>query len=104
MRLALAQINTTVGDLDGNRERIVRAIEEARDAGAELVLLPALAVTRSPPHDPPPRPRLSARGSAAAARVDSRRGAVARRGREGDPRHRRAGGDTPLRSRPLQRV
>jgi NAD+ synthase (glutamine-hydrolysing) len=51
MRLALAQINTTVGDLDGNRERIVRAIEEARDAGAELVLLPELAVTGYPPED-----------------------------------------------------
>src|SRR2546430_6240928 len=51
MRLALAQINTTVGDLDGNRERIVRAIEEARDAGADLVLLPELAVTGYPPED-----------------------------------------------------
>jgi NAD+ synthase (glutamine-hydrolysing) len=51
MRLALAQINTTVGDLDGNRERIVRAIGEARDAGADLVLLPELAVTGYPPED-----------------------------------------------------
>ena len=51
MRLALAQINTTVGDLDGNRERIIGAIEEARDAGAELVLLPELAVTGYPPED-----------------------------------------------------
>src|SRR5262245_55678660 len=51
MRLALAQINTTVGDLEGNRERIVRAIGEARDAGADLVLLPELAVTGYPPED-----------------------------------------------------
>src|SRR2546430_15813005 len=51
MRLALAQINTTVGDLDGNRERIVRAIEEARDTGADLILLPELAVTGYPPED-----------------------------------------------------
>ena len=51
MRLALAQINTTVGDLDGNRERILQAIEEARDAGADLVLLPELAVTAYPPED-----------------------------------------------------
>jgi NAD+ synthase (glutamine-hydrolysing) len=51
MRLALAQINTTVGDLDGNRERILQSIAEARGAGADLVLLPELAVTSYPPED-----------------------------------------------------
>jgi len=51
MRLALAQINTTVGDLDGNRERILEAIGEAKGAGADLVLLPELAVTGYPPED-----------------------------------------------------
>src|SRR5205823_13619896 len=51
MRLALAQINTTVGDLDGNRERILEALGEARGAGADLVLLPELAVTGYPPED-----------------------------------------------------
>ncbi len=51
MRLALAQINTVVGDLDGNRERIVRRIEEAREAGADMVLLPELATTGYPPED-----------------------------------------------------
>jgi len=51
MRLALAQINTTVGDLDGNRERIVRGLEEAKAAGADLVLFPELAVTGYPPED-----------------------------------------------------
>src|SRR5919108_1278183 len=51
MRLALAQINTIVGDLDGNRDRILRRLEEARDAGAELVLFPELAVTGYPPED-----------------------------------------------------
>ena len=51
MRLALAQINTTVGDLDGNRERILEAIGEAGGAGADLVLLPELAVTGYPPED-----------------------------------------------------
>jgi NAD+ synthase (glutamine-hydrolysing) len=51
MRLALAQINTTVGDLDRNRERILEAISEARRAGADLVLLPELAVTGYPPED-----------------------------------------------------
>ena len=51
MRLALAQINTTVGDLDGNRECILGAISQANDAGADLVLLPELAVTGYPPED-----------------------------------------------------
>jgi NAD+ synthase (glutamine-hydrolysing) len=51
MRLALAQMNTVVGDLDGNRDRIVARLEEAREAGAELVLFPELAVTGYPPED-----------------------------------------------------
>jgi NAD+ synthase (glutamine-hydrolysing) len=51
VRLALAQINTTVGDLEGNRERILQAIDEARGAEADLVLLPELAVTSYPPED-----------------------------------------------------
>src|SRR3954452_8580977 len=51
MRLALAQINTTVGDLDGNREHILEAVDEARREGADLVLLPELAVTGYPPED-----------------------------------------------------
>jgi NAD+ synthase (glutamine-hydrolysing) len=51
MRLALAQLNTTVGDLDGNRRRIVDAIAEAGRAGADLLLVPELAVTGYPPED-----------------------------------------------------
>src|SRR5215211_4538227 len=51
MRLALAQINTVVGDLDGNRERILGRLEEAKEADADLVLFPELAVTGYPPED-----------------------------------------------------
>jgi NAD+ synthase (glutamine-hydrolysing) len=51
IRLALAQINTVVGDLDGNRERILRRLAEAREEGAHLVLFPELAVTGYPPED-----------------------------------------------------
>src|SRR4249919_1347929 len=51
MRLALAQINTTVGDLDGNRERILRGIADAKSAEADLVLFPELAITGYPPED-----------------------------------------------------
>jgi len=51
MRLALAQINTVVGDLDGNRDRILGRLQEAKDAGADVVLFPELAVTSYPPED-----------------------------------------------------
>jgi NAD+ synthase (glutamine-hydrolysing) len=51
MRLALAQIDTVVGDLDGNRGRVLARLEEAREADADLVLFPELAVTGYPPED-----------------------------------------------------
>ncbi len=51
MRIALAQVDVVVGDLDGNRERIVAAVEEARRAGADLVVAPELALTGYPPED-----------------------------------------------------
>jgi NAD+ synthase (glutamine-hydrolysing) len=51
VRLALAQINSTVGDLDGNRDRILARLAEAKERGADLVLFPELAVTGYPPED-----------------------------------------------------
>jgi NAD+ synthase (glutamine-hydrolysing) len=51
MRLALAQINSVVGDLEGNRDRVLRRLEEAKEAGADLVLFPELVVTGYPPED-----------------------------------------------------
>jgi NAD+ synthase (glutamine-hydrolysing) len=51
MRLALAQVNPVVGDLDGNRDLILSRIAEARAVGADLVVLPELAVTGYPPED-----------------------------------------------------
>jgi NAD+ synthase (glutamine-hydrolysing) len=51
MRLALAQINTVVGDLDGNLARIVGRLREAKNVGADLVLFPELAITGYPPED-----------------------------------------------------
>src|SRR5881398_269870 len=51
MRLALAQINPVVGDLDGNRELILGRLVEARAHSAELVVFPELAVTGYPPED-----------------------------------------------------
>ena len=51
MRIALAQINTTVGDFSGNVERIVRFAREGRSKGADLVVFPELALTGYPPRD-----------------------------------------------------
>ena len=50
-RIALAQINTTVGDLDGNAAKIVDYIGQARELGADVVAFPELAVTGYPPED-----------------------------------------------------
>jgi NAD+ synthase (glutamine-hydrolysing) len=51
LRLALAQIDSRVGDLEGNVDRIASAIDAAREGGAEVVLFPELAVTGYPPED-----------------------------------------------------
>jgi NAD+ synthase (glutamine-hydrolysing) len=51
MRLALCQINPTVGDLDGNRALVLDRLGAAKDAGADIVVFPELAVTGYPPED-----------------------------------------------------
>jgi NAD+ synthase (glutamine-hydrolysing) len=51
LRLALCQINTTVGDLDGNTERIIAALSEAEAQGCDLAVFPELAITGYPPED-----------------------------------------------------
>jgi NAD+ synthase (glutamine-hydrolysing) len=51
MRLALVQLNAVVGDLEGNRERVLAGIRDAERAGAELVVFPELAITGYPPED-----------------------------------------------------
>jgi NAD+ synthase (glutamine-hydrolysing) len=51
IRVALAQINPTVGDLKGNTEKIIRWMGRAQKAGADLVSFPELAVTGYPPED-----------------------------------------------------
>jgi NAD+ synthase (glutamine-hydrolysing) len=69
VKLALAQIDPVVGDLDGNRELIVSRIEEARTAGADLVLLPELAVTGYPPEDLLLRPSFVRAAQASLERI-----------------------------------
>jgi NAD+ synthase (glutamine-hydrolysing) len=51
LRLALAQIDTTVGDVEGNVGLISESIERARDGGVQLVVLPELCLSGYPPED-----------------------------------------------------
>jgi NAD+ synthase (glutamine-hydrolysing) len=61
MRIGFAQINTIVGDIRGNRDRILSAYTNAVALGADLVLTPELSLTGYPPQDLvfKSRPRLS---------------------------------------------
>jgi NAD+ synthase/NAD+ synthase (glutamine-hydrolysing) len=51
MRIALAQVNTTVGDLAGNADLIAGAARQAASKGAQLVVFPELSLTGYPPRD-----------------------------------------------------
>ena len=50
-RLAMGQMNPTVGDLEGNTAKILQAVDEARSLGADLVAFPELALCGYPPED-----------------------------------------------------
>jgi NAD+ synthase/NAD+ synthase (glutamine-hydrolysing) len=56
MRIALAQLDTTLGDFEGNRERILDALRHAEDEDADLLLVPELAICGYPPKDLLDRP------------------------------------------------
>ena len=51
LRVALAQINVTVGDLEGNSKQILTAMQQASAAGAHILCTPELALTGYPPED-----------------------------------------------------
>src|SRR5262245_50414990 len=51
LKVALAQIDTTVGDLEGNAAKVREGIGRARDEGAQLVIFPELTLTGYPPED-----------------------------------------------------
>src|SRR3989304_5899137 len=51
LRIAMAQINTTVGDIDGNAKKIIEYIEKAEGLKAAIVVFPELSVTGYPPED-----------------------------------------------------
>jgi NAD+ synthase (glutamine-hydrolysing) len=74
IRVALCQLNTVVGDLDGNVDRILAAYDEAEAAGCDLAVFPELAVTGYPPEDLVLKPAFVAANRAALDKVASRTG------------------------------
>ncbi|MGH8971901.1 MAG: NAD+ synthase [Acidimicrobiia bacterium] len=77
LRIALAQINTTVGDLAGNAARILAAYEEAEAAGTDLVVFPELAVSGYPPEDLLLRPAFVAQAAETLEKIAARTGTTA---------------------------
>jgi NAD+ synthase/NAD+ synthase (glutamine-hydrolysing) len=61
VKIALGQINPTVGDFSGNSAKIIQFAQQARSAGAGLVLFPELSVCGYPPRDLVERPSFVAR-------------------------------------------
>jgi NAD+ synthase (glutamine-hydrolysing) len=51
LRIGMAQINTTVGDFTGNRQKILQAITEAKSSDVDLLAFPELAICGYPPED-----------------------------------------------------
>ena len=69
LRLALAQINPTVGDLVGNSALITQSVSQALDAGAHLVVFPEMVLTGYPVEDLALRPSFQAASKAALAQL-----------------------------------
>jgi len=69
VKIALGQINPTVGDFSGNAAKIIQFAHRARSADAGLILFPELAVCGYPPRDLVERPSFVARGRATVERI-----------------------------------
>ncbi|MGQ0433254.1 MAG: NAD+ synthase [Microthrixaceae bacterium] len=77
IRVALCQLNTVVGDLEGNAERVLAAYEEAEAAACDLAVFPELAITGYPPEDHVLKPRFVAANREVLDKVASRTGRCA---------------------------
>ena len=69
MKIALGQINPTVGDFSGNSAKIIEYSRRARAGGAELILFPELSVCGYPPRDLVERPSFVARNRETAEQI-----------------------------------
>ncbi len=73
LRIAMAQLNMLVGDIEGNAARVIAAAEQARDElKADLVVFPELTLTGYPPEDLLLRPRLLTRTLAALESINQK--------------------------------
>ena len=72
VRVALAQLNPTVGDLDGNLAKLADAYDRAEDAGCDIVAFPELSITGYPPEDLVMKPGFVADNEAALAKLAAR--------------------------------
>jgi len=77
VKIALGQINPTVGDFSGNAARIVEFSRRAREAGAGLILFPELSVCGYPPRDLVERPTFVARNRESAERIAAETAGIA---------------------------
>ena len=77
LRVAACQINNVVGDLDGNVEVILAALDRADEAGCDLAVFPELAITGYPPEDLLLKPAFVADNRAALAKLAARTGRCA---------------------------
>src|SRR6202049_1994067 len=77
VRVAACQINTVGGDLGGHARRILDALAEAEQGGADLAVFPELTVTGYPPEDLLSRPAFIADNLAVFARIAASTGACA---------------------------
>jgi NAD+ synthase (glutamine-hydrolysing) len=77
LRVAAAQIDVVVGDLEGNRDRILQVYEQAEAAGADLVVFPELTITGYPPEDLLLRPAFVAEANEALEKLAARTGRCA---------------------------
>jgi NAD+ synthase (glutamine-hydrolysing) len=69
VKIALGQINPTVGDFSRNAAKIIQFARQARSAGAGLILFPELAVSGYPPHDLVERPSFVTRNRETVERI-----------------------------------
>ena len=77
LRVAAAQLDLVVGDLDGNVDRMLEAYERADAAGCDLVAFPELSITGYPPEDLLLRPAFVARAGEALEKLAARTGRAA---------------------------
>ncbi|MFA4874784.1 MAG: NAD+ synthase [bacterium] len=76
MKIAVAQIDNTVGDFEGNAAKIIEKLRWAEDAGVDLVLFPELAVCGCPPRDLLEKPSFVARNLQAVEKIAKQTGRV----------------------------